>query len=300
MTWFRVEAALRDHKVIGVIAEALGVRPAEAAGLYVLTLAGFAEHEPSGRPALVTNTDLEGWARWHGRRGKYAELFRERLVEQRPDELDEPGTIKGWWRQKKLLERQERDRQRPGEGTRKARDRPVGANGVPSGGNDDDDADDDGNGYEEQSSSAVAREAVATGTGGISIGRTDYTRRCTVACNRGLRENPKVNGFRELVSSNQVTETEPWAEAGIPAEFAEQIVYERALSYVPRGSNRQPTTLHYFDKPLREAWEREQGRGLEGGFQPKQRAADAQAEEELDIYERTARRLEAQGNNHAS
>jgi hypothetical protein len=130
MTWFRVEAALRDHKVLGAIAEELKVRPAEAAGLYILTLAGFAEHERSGRPELVTDTDLEGWARWQGRRGRFAHLFRSRLIETREGEKDPPGQIKGWWRQEALLREQERNRTRPGQHSRTATKGPRKGHGT--------------------------------------------------------------------------------------------------------------------------------------------------------------------------
>lgn len=290
MTWFRVEASLRDHTVLGVIAEALKVRPAEAAGLYILTLAGFAEHEPTGRPELVTDTDLEGWARWFGRRGRFAQLFRERFIERREDQRDPPGQIKGWWRQEALLREQERSRNRPGQGTRKAlegtdetapghRDNTA----VPLRGNVDED--EDGN-----------ERNLLTNGAEPDLSPTRYTQLCTVACNRGMRENPLIRSrFNELAASGQ-DEPALWQAEGIPIAVAEAAIYHRSKAYRPSANRRQPTTLGYFRAAVKDAWEKAQGRALEGDVNTTP-LPDA---EEIDEYERVARQLEAKERAHAS
>jgi hypothetical protein len=290
MTWFRVEAALRDHKVLGVIAEQLRVRRAEAAGLYVLTLAGFAEHEQSGRPALVSDSDLEDWARWHGRAGRFAQLFRERFVETREGQRDPPGQIKGWWRQGALFRKQQADATKPAGNTPPPTDPQSPENpatiprGNPAG----------SSGY------VVVVDVDDNGTRPLTAGPARviepivYTQRCTVAANRGLRENPLVAGrFNELVASNQAEPAE-WLRDGVAIEVAEAAIYHRAKVFRPRGRNTQPTHLGYFRDAVKDAWEKVQGQQLEGGVNT------APPSEEVDEYELAARRLEAQEAHHVS
>ena len=291
MTWIRLDCELPNHPVIGLLAQELRVDTDRALACYCRTLLGFGEHRVDGRVGAVADVTLEEWAKWRGRAGRWATAFRSLCVEMREGERDQPGVIKGWWRQLKLLEKQERDRLRPGEGTRKASERPAGASQVPLGGNDNDDENE--NGYGKQSSLAGERENEPLSG---PVDRIAYAQRCTIACNRGLRDNPKINGFRELATSNQMEITDEWLGHGTPVELAEQVVYDRAMSYTPRGSNRQPASLSYFSRVLQQEWEVEQSRRLEPGFQPRTR----ESTEALDEYEAAARRLEEQERAHAS
>lgn len=125
-------------------------------------------------------------------------------------------------------------------------------------------------GEENQKEISSSPSSSAAEGAAVPISRTDYARRCTVACNRGLRDNPRVNGFRELVTSNQLVEAGRWLDGRIPIDLAEQIVFDRALAYEPAGSNRQPASLRYFRKPVEEAWERQEGRAQERRFVPRE------------------------------
>lgn len=106
MTWLRVETDFPDHDVIGTFAERLRCDPDRAAMCLLRVWCGFADHAPDGFLAKITDTTLERWARWPGKRGAFAELFREVAV-------DEDGKVRGWWRQEALLRKQEKDRTRP-------------------------------------------------------------------------------------------------------------------------------------------------------------------------------------------
>jgi hypothetical protein len=128
-----------------------------------------------------------------------------------------------------------------------------------------------GESQQEISSSPSSKEAV------VPIDRTDYTKRCTIACNRGLRDNPRVNGIRELMTSNQMVEVGRWLDARIPIDLAERVVYDKALAYEPAGSNRQPSSLRYFRRPVEEAFEREEGRAQERRFTPRAGKSQHQA-----------------------
>lgn len=260
MTWFRVDVGIGRHELVGVIAEGLEVEIPTAIGLYVATLAGFAEFRPDGLVAKVTDTTLEEWAGWQGEPKIFARFFRRKCVETRSEQKDPRGTVKGWWRNNALLREQLRGRHRPGQGTREAKKAPRGLSGafsVPSrgnGGRRTEDGDVDGT----TPSSPPARAIEGELTPAV------YTVRCTVAANRGLRENPGLAGsFNELTSSAQ-DEPGQWQAAGIPIGIAERTIYDRARSYRPRGSRRQPLSLGYFREAVRQEWEHEQARAGEG------------------------------------
>lgn len=269
MTWFRVDVGLGEHQLVGAIVEGLGVSIPEAAGLYTLTLAGFAEYQPDGMVRAVTNTTLEEWAKWNGEGGKFARFFRRHCIQRRPGQQDPPGVVKGWWRNKKLLEEQERSRRKPGQGTRKALRGLFGANSGPSRGNVDVDV------------VEISKDLVTSRTTNIPTSQqterraregpravlgesTVYLQRCTAAANRGLRENTTLNGFNELVASAQ-DEPRLWLDAGIPIEIAEAAIFNRAKAYRPSGTRRQPTTLRYFTQAVEEAWSRSQSGAREAG-----------------------------------
>jgi hypothetical protein len=113
VTWIRWETKTPKHELVGDLAEGLKVRRAEALGLYNATCCGFGEYRKDGRADQITDTTLEQWAEWEGRKGRFAEIFRQRCVEQRSGQRDAVGTVKGWWRQAALLEKQVKDNSRP-------------------------------------------------------------------------------------------------------------------------------------------------------------------------------------------
>jgi hypothetical protein len=96
-----------------VLADRLGLHPKHALGLYVSLLEGFGQYRPDGRLTAVPDAQVEAWAGWDGPPGAFAAALRARCQ-------DDDGELRGWRkRQGKLLERQERERARPGQGTRK-------------------------------------------------------------------------------------------------------------------------------------------------------------------------------------
>lgn len=336
MTWIRWDAPTPREPIIGVLAGLLKVRPAEAHGLYCATWCGFAEHQPDGRAVGVTDDNLELWACWQGKRGRFALVFRERCVEQLEGQKDLPGVVRGWWRQFPGLREQDRigDRARgtlsyvyyardgdqvkigysrnpwarceemrttrpgitlvgvePGD-LALERTRQAGLGGRT-------DFQRNGRGAEwfpwtpavaafvatlattnlttrsmvrsdiEEAEGEGERAPVlsaAPAINGLNFGLdfTRYSAKCTAAANRGLRENRSVTGFNELVTSNQLEETRPWYDAGIPLDVVEAAIYHRAKSYRPKGRRIQPTTLGYFRECVEEAHARALGRAIEG------------------------------------
>lgn len=292
MTWIRIDCDLPDHPVIGLLAQALKVDTDRSLACYTRTLLGFGDHRPDGRPAFVADVTLEEWAKWKGKPGQWAEAFRRLCIEQRLGQKDDPGVIKGWWRQRALLEKQLKDaaRRKP-RAPKEPGENPRGFSGE-GGGNDDDDV------YGTESSSASGARAEKNGGGkdeayqAVPTTLEDYVNRCTVACNRGLRENLAIGSrFNELVASNQVL-PRTWFEARIPIEVAEQAIYERSKEYPPAGTNRQPRNLNYFRDIVPEAWERARGRYQERRFQPRTPRPPSAFHEEEDEFVRAGRELD--------
>lgn len=120
MTWIRWDCRTPHHETVHALAEELRVRTAEAHGLYAAVCCGFGEYQTDGRVAAVTDTSLEKWATWEGRRGRFAGAFRTHCVETREGQKDAPGVVKGWWRQAALLRKQAVDAARPGPSRRDA------------------------------------------------------------------------------------------------------------------------------------------------------------------------------------
>lgn len=104
--WFRVHAALIDKPVIARAVDALGVSEHEAVGLMVTFWGALSQHVPSGLVAELPDRQLENWARWRGRRGRFAAFVRAQHIDQQ-------GRVNEWDDYNGVLEdRRERDRER--------------------------------------------------------------------------------------------------------------------------------------------------------------------------------------------
>jgi hypothetical protein len=83
-----------------------------------------------------------------------------------------------------------------------------------------------------------------------------YHVRVVTAVNSAL--NRKLAGsYRPLVADSERGTADDWKTAGIPVELVEQIVAERVMAFKPKPLNKQPSTLKYFEHPVREAFERQ-------------------------------------------
>lgn len=91
MRWIRVEVVIGDNPSIGAVADALGLRVTEAVGLCVLVFVKLPAHAKDGALATVTDSTLEQWAQWRGKRGAFARCFREFLC-------DADGVVRDWER----------------------------------------------------------------------------------------------------------------------------------------------------------------------------------------------------------
>lgn len=89
MEWVAIDVHIAGDAVTHRLAERFRLRVAEAAGLLTLAFAGMAQHAQDGALAEVTDSQIEAWAMWHGKRGAFAALFREQLC-------DEDGVVRAW------------------------------------------------------------------------------------------------------------------------------------------------------------------------------------------------------------
>lgn len=105
MTWIRWECDTSTGDAVMDLAEALNIEPALAHGLHVGACCGMGRHQPDGHLTEVTDTALEQWALWRGKRGRFAQAFRARC-------MDERGDLRGWWRQEALMKKRDNDRKR--------------------------------------------------------------------------------------------------------------------------------------------------------------------------------------------
>lgn len=74
-----------------------------------------------------------------------------------------------------------------------------------------------------------------------------------MALNAGLSENRHLGGqFREVSASEQAGSV-TWEAEGIALDTAVATIRRVAAQYRPKGQNRQPSSLRYFDAAIRDA-----------------------------------------------
>lgn len=89
MNWIRVAVGIgRDPSLLRV-AEALGVSVPLTTGSVVLVLTAMAEGCKNGDLSTVSDSTLEGWAMWRGKRGRFAAEIRAHLC-------DAQGVMRSW------------------------------------------------------------------------------------------------------------------------------------------------------------------------------------------------------------
>lgn len=89
MEWVAIDIDIAGDPAVHRMAESLKIRVPEVVGLLTLTFGGMAKHSPDGRIAAVPDVLLETWAAWHGKRGRFATLFRAELC-------DTDGVVRAW------------------------------------------------------------------------------------------------------------------------------------------------------------------------------------------------------------
>lgn len=87
--WIRVHATLIDKPVVFRAADALGVSHHTAIGLLVTFWGAVSRSVVGGNAGTASDTQLEAWARWKGKRGRFAAFIRTQ-------HLDGDGRVSEW------------------------------------------------------------------------------------------------------------------------------------------------------------------------------------------------------------
>jgi hypothetical protein len=110
--WIRVHANVSAKPVVWRAVEALGISRAEAVGLLVSFWGSVSQHTTNGAVSHLSDAQLEDWAGWSRKRGKFAAWLRVAHV-------DSDGRVNEWDEYAGHLEeqrRQARDRKRKSRG----------------------------------------------------------------------------------------------------------------------------------------------------------------------------------------
>lgn len=99
--WIRVHANLAAKPVVFRAIEALGVSQPEVVGLLVTFWGAVSQHAPNGAVAQFPDAQLEAWAGWTRKRGKFAAFIRAA-------HLDAQGRVNEWDDYAGVLEEQRR------------------------------------------------------------------------------------------------------------------------------------------------------------------------------------------------
>ncbi len=87
--WIRVHATLIDKPVVDRAVDVLGIDEHAAVGLLVTFWGAVSQHVIGGHVGERTDRQLETWARWKGKRGRFAAFIREQ-------HLDAEGRVNEW------------------------------------------------------------------------------------------------------------------------------------------------------------------------------------------------------------
>jgi hypothetical protein len=218
--WIRLDAgAPRDPKITE-LARALGVRRAEAFGLAASVWCVMAEHAVDGSLATIADEDLEAWAYWVGKRGKFAAAFRATFV-------SDDGTVGGWnERQGKLLDRMERDRQR---------------HKKPDGGSAEAPRKEDGN------SAEIPRNVLGVSTSTVRNGTVRTTKALTDAT-APVPQSWVAEGF-DIWTAKVGATTHPRLGKALSAPVTQHtwpVVRQALVEYVEYPANGKPKKLEWF------------------------------------------------------
>lgn len=106
MNWIKVAVGISRDESVLAIADRLGVSVPTTTGYVVLVYTALAEGCVSGNLSNTTDSTIERWAQWNGKRGKFAEAFRAELCT--PE-----GLVRSWEKYNGgALRELERDRER--------------------------------------------------------------------------------------------------------------------------------------------------------------------------------------------
>lgn len=107
MTWIRFECDCPEDPLWEELAGSAGCNRATAFLAYWTMVSRMAKAHPSGQLDQVSDAQIEAWAGWRGKSGRWARAVRRRC--QEPAGSDHVGVLRGWWRNLASLAKQAKD-----------------------------------------------------------------------------------------------------------------------------------------------------------------------------------------------
>ena len=242
--WIRVHANLADKPVVCRAVETLGVRHHEAIGLLVQFWGAVSQHATDGAVAALSDAQIEVWAGWTRKRGKFASFIRS-------THLDCDGRVNEWDCYAGALEEQRRQ----------SRNRKRTSRGRHSDGHSDSHA--DGHGDIAVTSSPTKRNDNETKRNELEVvdlaipPDSELTALfLTICANRAITERWGEQPS-PLARSSAVQLADELAGEGISAAVARLSIYRQCReTKIPKP----PRTVSYFGNGIRGDWEKEQTR----------------------------------------
>jgi hypothetical protein len=265
--WIRVHANLVDKPIIDRAVDALDVSEHEAIGLMVTFWGSVSQNVIGGHLSDVSDRQIERWARWHGRRGRFANFIRTA-------HLDDDGRVNEWDEYAGALEsRRAKERER----LRNKR-HPVAQHVRNNRGDVAQRTHQTVNGVAPllQPARAVRNETIRNEEPAVAVAAIDFARALAIAANRGLAEHatrpqpiPRVmpDAGRSLQAAEDLI------AGGVSIEFATAEVYRLANEHDADGLI---TSLKYFVAPTLRAWQRRAAKSDSDDWIPPSRGVNGQ------------------------
>lgn len=89
MDFVAIDTGIAGDRITHILVDRLRIRIPEAVGILTLVFAEMTQHAEDGDLSHTLDTQLEEWARWHGKRGALAPVLRELLC-------DADGVVRAW------------------------------------------------------------------------------------------------------------------------------------------------------------------------------------------------------------
>lgn len=227
--WIRVHANLDGRPLIGRAVEALGVSENEAIGTLVRFWGKVSQHAVNGDVSNIPDIQLEAWAGWKRKRGKFAAFIRS-------THLDPDGRVREWDEYAGALETRRASDRRRKEAERERKSRgshaEVTVTSVPARAN------------ETTTIRNETRKTVVVGEiAGVVIGETaDYALQITIAANRAIGAKWGEQAH-PLLHAQSYTLTDALEAAQVPLPLAKESIAlqcERSLKASP------PKSINWF------------------------------------------------------
>ncbi len=236
--WIRVHANIAGKPVVWRAVEALGVSSLEAVGLLVTFWGAVSQHASNGQVASLPDSQLEAWAGWTRKRGKFAAFIRAH-------HLDSDGRVNEWDEYAGALEeqrRQSRDRKRKSRGSHSDRHAENGVTSSPTKRNDND----------------TKRDALVLVDDSASVPNEPELTALflTICANRAITER-WTEQPSPLVLSGAIALAVELGAARVPADVARLSIYEQCRE---SKQGKPPKHVNYFRPGILTAWEAEQTR----------------------------------------